>query len=53
MGSWLEKCDNALASLDINLANLVGHTVQFELVVMANGSPHNDQSLWIAPRIEH
>ena len=47
-----EKCDGMLASLDINLSALVGHTVQFELVVLANGSPINDQALWVAPRIE-
>lgn len=52
VGEWLEKCDGALTSLDINLANLVGHSVQFELVVMANGSPIADQALWVAPRIE-
>jgi hypothetical protein len=52
VGEWLEKCDGALTSLDINLGALVGHTVQFELVVLANGSPHDDQSLWVAPRIE-
>jgi hypothetical protein len=47
-----EKCDGALSSLDINLENLVGHTVQFELVVLANGSPNGDHALWVAPRIE-
>ncbi len=52
VGEWLENCDNALSSLDINLSALVGHTVQFELVVLANGSWNNDLSLWVAPRIE-
>jgi len=52
VGEWLEKCDNALSSLDINLSALVGHTVQFELVVLANGAWDNDLSLWVAPRIE-
>ena len=52
VGEWLEKCDGALTSLDINLGALVGHNVKFELVVMANGSPHNDQALWVTPRIE-
>jgi hypothetical protein len=53
VGEWLEKCEGTLTSLDINLSALVGHTVQFELVVLANGSPNNDQALWVAPRIEH
>ncbi len=52
VGEWLENCDNALSSLDINLSALVGHTVQFELVVMANGPWNNDVSMWVAPRIE-
>jgi hypothetical protein len=52
VGEWLEKCDNALSSLDINLSALVGHTVQFELVAIANGAWVNDLSLWVAPRIE-
>jgi len=52
VGEWIEKCEGGLSSLDINLANLVGHTVKFELVVMANGSPDGARSLWIAPRIE-
>jgi hypothetical protein len=52
VGEWLENCDNALSSLDINLSGLVGHTVQFELVVVSNGPWNNDLSLWVAPRIE-
>jgi len=52
VGEWLEACDGALTPLDINLTLLVGHTVQFELVVLTNGSPNNDQALWVAPRIE-
>jgi len=50
---WIEKCDGAMTTIDINLANLAGHTVQFELVVLANGSPSDDHALWVAPRIEH
>jgi hypothetical protein len=52
VGEWLEKCDNALSSLDINLSALVGHTVQFELVAISNGAWVNDNALWVAPRIE-
>jgi hypothetical protein len=52
VGEWLETCDGTLTSLDINLTALVGHSVQFELVVLANGSPKNDQALWVTPRIE-
>jgi hypothetical protein len=52
VGEWVENCDNALSSLDINLSALVGHNVQFELVVLANGPWNNDMALWVAPRIE-
>ena len=52
VGEWLEKCDNALTNLEINLTGLVGHTVQFELIVLANGAWDNDLALWVAPRIE-
>jgi hypothetical protein len=52
VGEWVENCDGALSSLDINLSALVGHTVQFELVVLTNGPWNNDISLWVAPRIE-
>lgn len=52
VGEWTENCDGALSSLDVNLSGLVGHTVQFELVVLANGAWDNDYALWVAPRIE-
>lgn len=52
VGEWIENCDGTLTSLDINLAALVGHSVQFELVVLSNGSPIDDIALWVAPRIE-
>ena len=52
VGEWVENCDGALSSLDINLSALVGHNVQFELVVMTNGPWDNDLALWVAPRIE-
>jgi Ig-like domain from next to BRCA1 gene len=52
VGEWVENCDNALSSLDINLSALVGHNVQFELVVLANGPWNNDLALWVSPRIE-
>jgi hypothetical protein len=52
VGQWEEKCEGMLASLDVNLSALVGHSVQFELVVLTNGPWDNDYSLWVAPRIE-
>ena len=52
VGDWLKNCDGTLTPIDVNLAALVGHTVQFELVVIANGVPDTYTTLWIAPRIE-
>ena len=52
VGEWIENCDGMLSSLDVNLSALVGHTVQFELVVFANGTWSNDYALWVSPRIE-
>jgi hypothetical protein len=52
MGEWVEACDDALATIDINLAAMAGRTVQFELVVLTEGPSDNDISLWVAPRIE-
>jgi hypothetical protein len=47
-----EACDGKLSSIDVNLSALVGHTVQFELVAIAVGSPDVYTSAWVAPRIE-
>jgi hypothetical protein len=52
VGEWIKSCDGTLTSLDVNLSALVGHTVQFELVVIAVGSPDVYSSLWVTPRIE-
>ncbi len=52
VGEWLEKCEGQLAPLEINLANLVGHTVQFELVVINTGPALAGRNYWVAPRIE-
>jgi len=52
-GEWIEKCEGKLTTLDINLSAFAGHTLQFELVVKANGDPRSDQALWVAPRVEH
>lgn len=53
MGEWLKTCDNGLITIDIDLAALKGKTVQFVLVVYANGSYNDDRSIWVNPRIEH
>jgi hypothetical protein len=52
VGEWLENCEGGLSTLDVNLSALVGHTVQFELVVVAIGTPNVWSTLWVSPRIE-
>jgi hypothetical protein len=52
LGEWLEACDGHLVSIDLNLSALSGKTVQFMLVVKAEGVPDGDFALWVSPRIE-
>ncbi len=52
IGEWLKSCDGTLTSLDVNLQALAGHNVQFELVVIAQGTPSSYTTVWVAPRIE-
>ncbi len=52
VGEWIENCDGKLTTVDVNLELLVNKTVQFEFIVLANGSPNGDHALWVAPRIE-
>jgi hypothetical protein len=52
IGDWIKSCDGTLLTIDINLANLAGRTVQFKLVVMTEGSQDDDRATWVSPRIE-
>ena len=52
LGSWSKTCDGNLVTVDLDLGSLAGHTVQFALVVMANGSSSQDWAVWVNPRIE-
>jgi hypothetical protein len=52
IGEWIEPCNGTLTQIDVNLSALAGHTVQFELVVLTDGTPDSDISLWVSPRIE-
>jgi len=51
-GSWTEKYDGALTSLNIDLSSLSGSSVQFVLAVQANGPSNQDWAVWVNPRIE-
>jgi hypothetical protein len=52
LGSFPETCDGSVTPVDIDLSSLAGHTVQFALVVLANGSSEQDWAVWVDPRIE-
>lgn len=52
MAEWLKICDGNVLTIDQDLASLVGKTVQFILVVKAEGDPGGDRAMWVNPRIE-
>lgn len=52
LGEWTKSCNGSLITVDLDLSSLAGHTVQFVLAVMANGSAAQDWAVWINPRVE-
>ncbi|MBN2149314.1 MAG: hypothetical protein JW726_18140 [Anaerolineales bacterium] len=52
VNEWIETCDDKVTKIDIDLSFLSGKTVQFILVVKADGEPNDDLAYWAAPRIE-
>jgi hypothetical protein len=52
LGSFHETCDGNLTVVDLDLSSLAGHTVQFALVALANGSSSQDWAIWVNPRVE-
>ncbi|MCS7248898.1 MAG: NBR1-Ig-like domain-containing protein [Anaerolineales bacterium] len=52
LGSWTDSCDGNLINIDLDLTPLAGKTVQFALVVLANGPSAQDWAVWVNPRIE-
>lgn len=51
LGTWHEIYEGKYYAVDLDLSSLAGQTVKFILVVTANGSPNDDEALWVAPRI--
>lgn len=51
LGSWTETCDGTMRSVDVDLSSIVGHTVQFALAVLANGSSGQDWAVWVKPQV--
>jgi hypothetical protein len=52
LATWHEVQDDQFNRVEVDLSSLAGETVQFILLVEANGSPDNDRAFWFAPRIE-
>ena len=52
LATWHEVQDGTINQVEVDLSSLAGKSVQFILLVEANGSATNDQVLWFAPRIE-
>lgn len=51
LGQWNEIYEGLYYPVDIDLSSFAGQNVKFILVVSANGSPKQDNALWVAPRI--
>jgi hypothetical protein len=52
LGEWNEVSDGYLTSVNIDLSDLAGKTVEFILTVSANGSPTDDNAVWFVPQIQ-
>jgi len=52
LAEWSDSCDGNLVFVDTDLSSIVGKTVQFVLVVSANGSSMDDMAIWGSTRIE-
>ena len=49
---WKKSCNDGLKMVEVKLSDLRQTEVQFMLVVLADGSPVNDNAVWVYPRIE-
>jgi len=51
INKWNKNCDGTLLTIDIDLSDLKGKTVQFILEVSTRGPFNDDQAIWVSPRI--
>jgi hypothetical protein len=51
LGQWTEIYDGSMTSIDIDLSSLAGKSVEFALVVQANGASNQDWAFWLNPYI--
>lgn len=52
LGEWNESFDGYLTSINIDLSDLSGKTIEFILSVSANGSSNDDNAVWFVPHID-
>lgn len=52
LAEWGEKYDGNWTRVNLDLKDLAGKSVQFILIVKANGASNFDQALWLMPRIQ-
>lgn len=48
---WRKSCDGSLLVVDVDLSTLKGKTVQFILLVDADGAFNDDKAVWVDPII--
>ena len=51
LASWHEIYEGKYYPVDLDLSSLAGQTVNFILIVDANGAQDNDQAIWLNPYI--
>ena len=51
LGTWNEAYEGKFYPVDVNLNDLAGESLKFILVVTANGSPKDDEAVWLHPHI--
>jgi hypothetical protein len=52
LGDWSEKYDGFLTTVNLDLSDLAGESVQFVLSVSTNGSSKDDNAVWFVPHID-
>ena len=47
LGEWQKSCNDDLSNVNVDISGLQGRTVQFILIVSANGAFDDDRSIWL------
>jgi hypothetical protein len=51
LGAWVEKYDQSVTKIDVDLSFLEGKNVRLLLTVMSNGSSVDDVAFWLLPAL--